>query len=117
MQPTRTRRLAQQLQQEIAAIIQQELKDPRLGFVTITRVELSADGSYATAWFSCLGSEQERRRSQDVLAHSAGFIRTLIKQRFRLRVIPEIRFRYDVAIEGSIAMSDMLDRLKESHDE
>ena len=112
MRPTRTKRLAHQLQQEIAAIIQRELKDPRLGFVTVTRVELSGDLSYATVWFSCLGGDQERRRSQEALEHSAGFMHGLIKKRFRLKVIPEVRFRYDASIEGSIEMSGILDRLR-----
>jgi ribosome-binding factor A len=124
------------MQQEIAAIIQRELKDPRLGFVTITRVELSGDLGYATVWYSCLGSEsldsprqrgagsgrvlslskdeQERRRSQEALEHAAGFIHGLIKKRFRLKVIPEVRFRYDASIEGSIEISEMLDQLKDS---
>ncbi len=108
---TRLERVAQQLQQEIATIIHQELKDPRLGFVTITRVEVSKDVAHAKVWFSCLGSVEDRTRSGEVLGHSARFIRELIKKRFRLKVIPELTFRYDESIAGSIAMSDTLDQL------
>ena len=112
MTTTRMARLAHQLQQEIAMIIHQELKDPRLGFVTITRVELSNDLSHAKVLFSCLGSEEERAHSHEALNRSAGFIHGLIKKRFRLKVIPEILFRYDESITDSIALSETLERLK-----
>ena len=112
MHGNRTSRLEEHLRQEIALIIHRELKDPRLGFVTITRVELSKDLTHAKVFFSCLGDEAERERSQDALDHSAGFIHSLIKKRFRLKRIPEILFRYDASIAGSVAMSDVLDRLK-----
>jgi ribosome-binding factor A len=113
MQTTRTARVAHELQQEIATIIHQELKDPRLGFVTITRVELSNDGRHATALFSCLGGKEERARSQEALDRAGGFLHGLIKKRFRLKIIPAIQFRYDESIEGSIAMADTLARLQE----
>ncbi len=109
MQTTRTARLAQQLQQEIATIIHQELKHPGLGFVTVTRVELSKDLSHAKVLFSCLGSAEECVRSHDALDRSAGFIHGLIKKRFRLKVIPALVFRYDESIAGSIALSKTLD--------
>ncbi len=113
METTRTARLAQQFQQEIAMIIQQELKDPRMGFVTITRVELSKDLSHAKVFYSCLGSAEDRARSDEALRHSARFMHGLIKKRFRLKVIPEFTFRYDESIEHSIALSETFDRLKQ----
>ena len=113
MQTTRTERLAQQLQQEIALIIHQELKDPRLGFVTIIRVELSKDLSHAKVLFSCLGDDAARTSSQDALDHSVGFIHSLIKKRFRLKIIPALVFRYDESIAGSLAISETLDHLKQ----
>ncbi|MBI3997208.1 MAG: 30S ribosome-binding factor RbfA [Candidatus Omnitrophica bacterium] len=112
MQSTRIARLSQELQQEIARIVHQELKDQRVGFVTITRVELSKDLSQAKVFFSCLGAEAERVQSQEALERSARFIHSLIGKRFRLKVIPAILFRYDESIERSIAMSDTFDRLK-----
>ena len=113
MQDTRMARLTQELQQEIARIIHQELKDPRLGFVTITRLSLSKDLRHATVFFSCLGGEGARASTQEALDHAARFIRGLIKKRFRLKVIPELRFQYDASIEGSIALSEKLDRLRQ----
>ena len=114
MQHARIERLTHGLQQEIAMIIHQELKDPRLGFVTITRMELSKDLRYAKVLFSCLGGEGERERSQEALDHSAGFIHGLLKKRFRLKVVPELVFRYDASIVGSIALSETLERLTQS---
>ena len=113
MQYTRLARLAAQLQQEIAMIIQQELKHPGLGFITITRVELSKDIRHAKVFYSCLGKQEERERSQKVLTRSSGYIHGLIKKRFRLKVIPALTFRYDPSIEGSIELSAVFEQLKE----
>ena len=101
MQRARIERVEQQFRQEIATIIHQELKDPRLGFVTITRMELSKDLRHGRVLFSCLGGEADRASSQEALEHSAGFIHSLLKKRFRLKVIPALTFRYDASIEGS----------------
>ena len=108
----RKERLNQQLQREIAAIIHQELKDPRLGFVTITKVELSNDLSHAKVGYSCLGGDEERARSQDALEHAASFVRGLVKRRLRLKIIPEIAFRYDDSIVQAIELGRKLDELK-----
>ncbi|MBI4340807.1 MAG: 30S ribosome-binding factor RbfA [Candidatus Omnitrophica bacterium] len=112
MRGERTERLATQFQQEIAMILQQELKDPSLGFVTITRVELSKDVSHAKVYFSCLGPPEERERSQHALERSARFLHGLLKKRFRLKVIPMLHFHYDASIEKSIEFSTMLERLQ-----
>ena len=112
MKESRTARLAGQLQQEIAMIIQRELKDPRLGFVTITRVELSKDVSHATVSFSCLGDIGERERSHEALEHAAPFIYGLLKKQFHLKVIPRLSFRHDDSIASSIALADVFERIK-----
>lgn len=109
-------RLGQQLQREIAVIVQRELKDPRLGFVTITKVELSKDLSHAKVGFSCLGSNEERTAAQEALDRAAGFVRNLIRKRFHLKIIPELSFRYDHSAEHSIELSETLDRLARGED-
>ena len=81
--------------------------------MTITRVELSKDLAYAKVLFSCLGTPEECLQSQEVLEHSATFVRGLIKKRFRLKIIPRIQFRYDASIAGSIAITQTLNELKE----
>ena len=105
-------RLTQQLQQEIAIIIHRELKDPRLGFVTITKIELSSDLSHAKVGYSCLGGTEERARSQEALDRATGFVRGLVKKRLRLKIIPELVFRYDESIAHSLDMAAKLDALK-----
>ena len=114
MYSVRRDRLNHQLQQEIAMIIQRELKDPRLGFVTITKVELSNDLSHAKVAFSCLGGLEERTRSQEALDHAVGFIRSLVKKRLRLKIIPELVFRYDETIAQAVHLAAKLDQLKTS---
>lgn len=116
MQGPRHTRLTQQLQQEIALIIQRELKDPRIGFVTITKAELSRDLTSMKVFYSCLGEEAARVRSQEVLDHSTGFIRSLIKKRFRLKIIPQFAFCYDESIAGALTISETLDRLKQERE-
>jgi len=111
MPSSRNARLAHQLQQEIAMILHRELKDPRLGFVTVTRVELSADLSHAKVFFSCLGNQEQRGRSHDALEHAVPFIRNLIKKRLRLKLIPALAFRYDETIEDSVRLGQTLDEL------
>ncbi len=111
MQGPRVERVAKELQHEIAKILQGEIKDPRLGFVTVTRVDLSKDLRHAKVFFSCLGSEEERKLSQEALDHSAAYVRGLVKKRFRLKIIPELVFRFDQGIERSIDMGIRLDRL------
>lgn len=117
MRGDRIERLAHEFQQEIATVLQQELKDPYLGFVTITRVVLSKDLGHAKVYFSCLGPSDERERSQQALDRSAYFLRGLLKKRFRLKVIPALQFHYDESIEGSIALSDVFNRIKEQPSE
>ena len=111
MQQNRMARLANELQQEIATIIHQELKDPTVGFVTITRIELSKDVRHAKVLFSCLGGEADRARSQDALDRSARYIQGLLKKRFRLKIIPALVFQFDETVAQSIAMAETLDRL------
>ncbi|HAM39969.1 MAG: ribosome-binding factor A [Omnitrophica WOR_2 bacterium RIFCSPLOWO2_02_FULL_63_16] len=111
---TRKERLNQQLQREIAVILQRELKDPEIGFVTITRVELSNDLAYAKVGYSCLGGPDERHRSQQALDRSSGYVRNLVRKRLHLKIIPQLLFRFDESIEGSIDMAKQLDQLNQT---
>ena len=111
MHGTRPERLAQELQHEIALILQRELKDPRIGFVTVTRMELSRDLSRGKVFYSCLGSLADRALTHEALANASPYIYGLIKKRFRLKKIPMLQFLFDPSIEGAIAISDTLDKL------
>lgn len=111
MHGTRPERLAQELQHEIALILQREVQDPRVGFVTVTRMELSRDLSHGKVFYSCLGSLADRALTHEALANAGPYIHSLIKKRFRLKKIPILQFLFDPSIEGAIAISDTLDRL------
>lgn len=113
MHGVRKDRLNHQLQQEIAMIVHQELKDPQIGFITITKTELSTDLSHAKVSYSCLGGEAERAHAQRTLERATGFIRMLIKKRLRLKIIPEIVFRFDETIAHAIELSAKLDQLRQ----
>jgi ribosome-binding factor A len=106
-------RVSEVLRREIGSIIHEELKDPRRGFITITRVELTQDLRYAKVFFSVLGTEQERQKSKEALESGLGFIRRLIAQRIRLRFVPEISFYEDRSAEYSIRIQEALDEIKE----
>jgi len=86
-----------------------ELKDPRLGFVTVTRVDLTADLRYARIFVGVLGSADERGRTVDVLRGAAGFVRKEIGRRLRLRFAPEIDFRYDKGLDATDRVARLLE--------
>jgi len=106
-------KVSEALKREIGSIIHGELKDPRLGFVTITRLELTPDLRYAKVFFSVLGKEEERQKSKEALESASGFIRRLIAQRIDLRLVPEISFHEDRSAEYSIRIQEALDKIKE----
>lgn len=110
--PYRTARLAETIKEESADIIQNELKDPRLGFATITRVEVSADLRYAKIFVSVYGSPEEGRATLTVLEGAQGYVRGILGRRLRLRYVPEIVFKLDTAISHGIKVSRLLDELK-----
>ncbi|MCX5697594.1 MAG: 30S ribosome-binding factor RbfA [Candidatus Omnitrophica bacterium] len=100
------------LQREISSIIHDELKDPRLGFVTITKVELSNDLRFAKVFFSVLGKEQDYKKTQEALDSASGFIKKLICERIALRFAPEIIFRDDHSVEYSVRIEEILNQIK-----
>lgn len=106
-------RVSETLKREIGNIIHTELKDPRLGFITVTRVELTQDLRHAKVFFSVLGKEEEYKKTREALDSALGFIRRLIAQRIRLRLVPEISFQEDRSAEYSIRIQEALNEIKE----
>ena len=100
------------LKREISNIVHDELKDSRLGFVTIMHVDLTADLRYARVYFSVLGQDKEQKATQQALESAKPFIRCLIAQRIKLKFVPEITFKLDKSIEYSIRVQEELDKLK-----
>jgi ribosome-binding factor A len=105
-------KVSEAIKQEISNIIQTELKDPRIGFITVTSVEITHDLRYAKVFFSVLGKEEEHEKTKEALDSALGFIRRLIAQRIRLRFAPEISFREDRSAEYSIEIQEALDEIK-----
>jgi ribosome-binding factor A len=108
----RPERLAEGLREEIAQLIAGELKDPRLGFVTVTRVEMSADMGHARVHVGVLGSDAEREKSLVALRSAAGFVRRELGRRLRLRQVPEIDFRYDKGLDAADRVAKLLEEEK-----
>lgn len=94
----RVNRVAEQMKKELGEIILQKVKDPRIGFVTVTDVEVTGDLQNATIYISVLGNDSEKEASLKGLDKAKGFIRTEIGKRIRLRVTPEIEFAFDESI-------------------
>jgi ribosome-binding factor A len=110
---SRQQKVAQALKKEISIIIHDELNDPRIGFVTITRVTITADLRYAEVFFSVLGKEEEHTKTRVALESALGFIRRLIAQRIQLRFTPEIVFKEDKSVEYSMRIEEILHEIKE----
>ena len=106
----RTRRVAEQLQRELAALIREELKDPRLGMVSVSAVEVSRDLSHARVYVSVLGSEQQAQDSLGVLKHAAGYLRHKLGKLMHMRVIPELHFFQDRSLEEGARMGALINR-------
>jgi ribosome-binding factor A len=94
----RANRVGEQMKKELGEIISRKIKDPRIGFVTVTDVQVTGDLQQATVYISVLGDEKQRENTLMGLAKAKGFIRSEIGQRIRLRKTPEILFEFDESI-------------------
>ncbi len=113
---SRVEKVTQALKKEISNIIHEELKDPRVGFVTVTRLEMSRDLRWARIYYSVLGDSGEKENTKVALENASGFIRKQIGQRLKLRLVPEIVFKEDKSIEYSIHLQEEIDKLKKSYE-
>ena len=94
----RTDRLDSQIRQELMDLLQREMKDPRLGFATITRVETARDLGHARVWVSVLGTDTERERTMSALQVATPWLRRKLGERLSLRHVPELTVREDDSI-------------------
>ncbi|KJZ00801.1 30S ribosome-binding factor RbfA [Pseudoalteromonas ruthenica] len=108
---SRTERVAQQIQKEIAVIIQREVKDPRLGMVTVSAVEVSRDLSYAKIFVTVFNQDDDSKAKQSmrILNDASGYIRSLLGKRIRARIIPELRFVIDNSLLEGMRISNLVD--------
>jgi len=101
-------KVAEAIKEEVAQILQRELKDPRVGFVTVTRVQVTPDLEHATVYFSLLEGHGDAGETEAGLKSAAGFVRRLLGERLRIRVTPEVTFRADPSVAESIRISKLL---------
>lgn len=104
----RPERVAEQIRIEIAGILQRDLKDPRVGLATCTRVQLSRDLKVAKIYVSVLGTPEEQKRTMQALEGASGFVRRLLGQRLGLRASPEVRFLFDPSVEYGIRLERLI---------
>lgn len=99
MAKVRTGRVSEQIKKELSQILQTDFKDPRIGFLTITGVDVTNDLSQAKVFLSVMGNEEQKKESLKALERGKGFIRSELSKRIRLRIVPEIVFVFDASIE------------------
>lgn len=105
----RLRRVADQIQRELSGLLRAELKDPRVGMITLTGVEVSPDLAHAKVFFTTLGDAEALAQTETGLKRAAGFLRAELGHRLKLRVTPEIRFVHDASVERGVRLSKLID--------
>jgi ribosome-binding factor A len=105
----RAQRVADQVQRELAVLLRDEVKDPRVGRITITSVEVSADLSHAKIFFTHLAGREHADEAVHALQHAAGFLRTELSHRLELYSVPQLHFAYDDSIESGMRISQLID--------
>ncbi len=105
---SRPRRVAEQIQRELAELIQLEVKDPRVGMVTLTGVEVSADYAHAKVFFSLLGDQARVNEALKGLNSAAGFLRSQVAHRMKLRVMPMLHFIHDISLEQGARLDKLI---------
>jgi len=108
----RANKVGEQMKKELGEIIGRKLKDPRVGFVTVTDVQVTGDLQQATVFISVLGDEEQKENTLKGLAKAKGFIRSEIGQRIRLRKTPEIFFEFDESIDYGNRIESLLNKIQ-----
>jgi ribosome-binding factor A len=112
MQGSRPERVGEQIRAELAEILAREVKDPGIGFITITYVKVSADLQVARAYYTTLGDAQARKNTAQALERAKPFLRRQIAARVRLRRAPELAFQYDESIGRQERIETLLEEIR-----
>ena len=104
---TRSQRMSEQVRRELAELVRDEIKDPRVSWVSFTAVKVSRDLSNAVVYFTVL-NEQDREPVTEALNNAAGFLRHQLSARIRSRIVPSLKFVYDVSIERGTSMESLI---------
>jgi ribosome-binding factor A len=113
MSERRQQRVAQEIQRRASQFIQEELKDPRIGFLTVTGVKVNADLTHATLYISVMGNEREQQDTMTALNRARGLIKRDIGDWLRIRTVPEIEFEQDRSIERGARILEIIKGLEQ----
>ncbi|TMW73250.1 30S ribosome-binding factor RbfA [Alteribacter natronophilus] len=113
MSNVRANRIGEQIKKELTDIIQREIKDPRVGFVTVTAVDVTGDLQQATAFITVYGDDTQRSETLEGLSKATGFIRSEIGKRIQIRKTPELYFKFDESIERGNRIEELLRKLND----
>lgn len=117
MSVRRQQRVAEEIQKRVSKFIREELKDPRLGFLTVTGVDINSDLTHAIIHVSVMGDEQAKEETLGVLRHAKGLIRRDVDDWLRIRTNPDISFRLDTSIERGARILQVMRGLQEERGE
>ena len=107
--PSRLGRIGDQIQKDLAELIRAEVKDPRIGMITLTGVEVSNDYRHAKVYFSVLGDAEAVERALRGLGHASGFLRSQLAAGLKLRIVPELHFVHDETVARGMEISRLID--------
>jgi len=113
MARVRVGRVGEQIKKELTQIIQTGVKDPRIGFLTVTGVDVTNDLSQAKVYLSVLGSDEEKSNTVKALTKATGYIRSELGKRVRLRIVPELLFKLDASVDYGSRIETLLQELNE----
>lgn len=108
----RSSQVAEELRKIISMILLREINDPRMGFVTVTRIELTEDLRYARVFYSVLGNEEQKLATQEALSEYMGLIRRMAVERINMKYAMEMKFELDPSIEHSFRIESILEKIK-----
>ncbi len=108
-QEKRNRQIADAIQRELSELIRLEMRDPRVGMVTLTAVEVTRDNAHAKVFFTLMGTEAQIESCQHGLQSAAGFLRSQLAGRLTIRTVPQLHFEVDTSIERGVRLSTLID--------
>jgi ribosome-binding factor A len=108
---SRSQRVAEQIRRELAELIRMEVKDPRVGFITLTDVEITPDYAHAKVFFTSMKGEEGLDEILTGLRRASGFLRRELGRRVRIHTSPELHFHYDSSVERGSRMSQLIDEV------
>jgi len=111
---SRSERVADQIQRELAQLIQRDMQDPRLNLLSVSAVEVTRDLAYATVFVTSLDDKHSHKEILTVLSKANGFLRRELGKAMRLRIVPELKFKYDESLEQGMSMAKIIHDAVES---